>query len=124
MTLEPTTRDTSYGEGRPLVLFDIEPRSYTEAIGGAIAELRPGLDVRVVAPADLPSEIERRLPALVLCDEERPDGCDEAVRWVEYRPYDDPDVVRVDRVAERFLGLDLGDLLGLVDRLVLGDRRG
>ncbi len=124
MTLEPTTRDASVGEGRPLVLLAVEPRSYAEAIGGAIAELRPGIDVLVVEPEDLPSEIERRAPALVLCGEERPDGCAKAVRWARFSPYEEPEVVRVDGVAERFPGLGLGHLLGIVDRLATAARRG
>jgi hypothetical protein len=123
MTLEPTTEDTSAGDGRPLVLLAIEPRSYAEAIGGAIAELRPEIDVLVVDPEDLLYEMKLRCPALVLCGEDRPDGCDEAVRWASFRPYEEPEVVRVDGRAERFPGLELGDLLGLVDRLAAGARR-
>lgn len=116
MMLEPTTHDTSDGEERPLALFAIEPRSYAEAIGGAIAQLRPGIDALVVHPGDLRSEMGLRKPDLVLCGEERPDGCDETIRWAEYSPYEDPDVVRVDGRAERIPGLTLEDLLGLVDR--------
>jgi hypothetical protein len=122
MTMEPTLNDTSDGEGGPLVLLAIEPRSYAEAIGGAIAELRPGIDVLVVDPEDLVSEMERRAPALVLCGEDRPDGCDEAVRWARFSPYEEPEIIRVDGRAERFPGLELEDLLGLVDRLAAGVR--
>jgi hypothetical protein len=122
MTMEPTLNDTSDGEGGPLVLLAIEPRSYAEAIGGAIAELRPGIDVLVVDPEDLVSEMERRAPALVFCGEDRPDGCDEAVRWARFSPYEEPEIVRVDGRAERFPGLELEDLLGLVDRLAVGVR--
>jgi hypothetical protein len=104
----------------PLVLFAIEPHSYAQAIGTTLAHLRPALDVRCVGPKDLPAEMERRAPALVFCGEPRPDGCDEAVRWAEYRPYEDPDVVRVDGRLHGFPGLDLEDLLGLVDRLLTG----
>ena len=124
MTMEPTSNDTSDGEGGPLVLLAIEPLSYAEAIGGAIAALRPGVDVLVVSPEDLVPEMERRAPALVLCGEERPDGCDEAVRWASFRPYEEPEVVRVDGRAERFPGLQLEDLIGLVDRLAVGSRSG
>ena len=119
MTMEPMTRDTpdeEEGEG-PLVLLAIEPRSYAQAIGGVIAELRPEIDVLVVDPEDLISEMERRVPTLVFCAEERPDGCDEAVRWARFSPYEEPEVVRVDGRDERFPGLDLEDLLGIVDRL-------
>ncbi len=123
MTLEPTTHDTPNGEERPLVLLAVEPRSYAQAIGGAIAELRPGIDVRVVEPEDLPSEMGRRLPALVLCGEERPDGCEEAVRWARFSPYEEPEVVRVDGVSHDFPGLGLEDLLWLVDFYTARARR-
>src|SRR5215210_4752047 len=125
MTMEPTTRDTrDEEEERPLVLLAIEPRSYAEAIGGVIAELRPWVDVLVVDPGDLVSEMGRRTPTLILCGEDRPDGCAEAVRWGRFSPYDEPEVVRVDGRDERFPGLDLEDLLGLVDRLAVGAGRG
>jgi hypothetical protein len=126
MTMEPPTRDTPDDEEDKgsLVLLAIEPRSYAEAIGGVIAELRPGIDVVVVSPEELLPEMERRMPNLVLCGDDRPDGCDEAVRWAEFRPYEEPEVVRIDGRDERFPGLGLEDLLGLVDRLAVGSRRG
>jgi hypothetical protein len=113
-TTDRTGRD---GGGRPLVLLAIEPRSYAQAIGGVMAEMRPGIDVLVVDPEDLVSEMERRAPALVFCGEDMPDGCDEAVRWARFSPYEEPEVVRVDGRPERFPGLNLEDLLGIVDRL-------
>lgn len=58
-----------------------------------------------VHPEDLVAEMKRRAPTLVLCGEERPYGCDEAVRWAEFRPYEEPEVVWVDGRAERFPGL-------------------
>jgi hypothetical protein len=109
---------------KPLVLFAIEPRSYAQAIGGVVAELRPGIDVLVVAPEDLPAEMGLRLPALVFCAEDRPDGCEEAVRWARFSPYEEPEVLRVDGVPHRFPGLDLEDLLWLVDLHTAGAGRG
>ncbi len=112
--------DAATGRGgeedrRPLVLFAIEPRCYAQAIGGVIARLRPGIDVRVVAPEDLPAEMGRGAPALVFCADDRPDGCEEAVRWARFSPYEEPEVVRVDGVPHNFPGLDLEDFLWLVD---------
>lgn len=104
-------------EEKPLVLLALEPRSYAQAIGSTIAVLRPALDVRVVEPTDLVAEMESRAPSLVFCGEEKPDGCDEAVRWAQFRPYEEPEVVRVDGREESFPGLDLGDLLDVIDRL-------
>ena len=108
----------TYGEDAPLVLFALEPHSYGQAIGLTVSHLRPALDVRVVKPEDLFAEMRRRTPTLVFCDGLRPGGTDEGVRWVEYRPYDDPDLIRVDGRHHEYSGLDLEDLLGLVDRLV------
>lgn len=117
MTMEAATdHDSEEDEGKPLVLFAIEPHSYAQAIGSTIAHLRPGLDVRFVKPEDLVAEMERRTPALVFCDGPRPEDCDAAVRWAQFSPYDEPEVVRVDGRAERFPGLGLEDLLEVVDR--------
>lgn len=126
ITMEPTTRDTSDDEGDevPLVLFAIEPRSYAEAIGLAVAEMRPDLEVLIVDPDDLPAEMELREPALVFCGEERPDGCQQAVRWARFAPYDAPEVIRVDGISHRFPDLGLEDVLWLVDLHVAGIRRG
>lgn len=99
------------------MLFALEPRSYSQAIGQAVSELRPGLGVAVVETEDLRAEIEKRFPALVLCGEPRPEGLDAAVRWAQFRPYEEPEVVRVDGRPERLPGLGLEDLIGLVDRI-------
>ncbi|HKH11405.1 MAG TPA: hypothetical protein VKA73_09700 [Rubrobacter sp.] len=102
----------------PLVLFAIEPHSYGQVIGTTVSHVRPTLDVRIVPPKDLVAELERQTPALVFSGESRPDGCDDTVRWVEYRPYEDHDVVRVDGRRHEIPELELEDLLALVDRLV------
>ena len=106
----------------PLVLVALEPRSYSQAIGQAVSELRPGLGVAVVEPEDLPAEMEKRLPALVLCGEPRPEGLGAAVRWAQFSPYEEPEVVRVDGCPERLPGLGLEDLLDLVDRICGNNR--
>ena len=46
-----------------------------------------------------------------------PDDRDGAVRWAEYRPYEDPDIIRVNGRAEHIPGFGLEDVLGLVDSL-------
>ena|SRR5918997_2262560 len=104
----------------PLVLFALRPRIYSDAIGRVIAELRPGLEVRVVEPEELLAEMKRGTPTLVLCSQPRPPSCDAAVHWLEYRPYDDPEVVRVDGRDEVLPGLRFEDLVGMVDRLAAG----
>jgi hypothetical protein len=105
----------------PLVLFALRPRIYSDAIGRVVADLRPGLDVLVVDPDELPAEMGRRTPALVLCNRPRPEGSDnDTVRWLEYRPHLDPEVIRMDGHDELLPGLRFEDLVGLVDRLAAG----
>ena len=116
-----TERARMHRGGPPLVLVCLEPRSYSGVIGGAIAQLRPELDTLVVEPEELSAEVECRAPSLVLSASPRPAYCDEDVRWAEFRPYDEPDVVYVDGRPHRFLELDLWGLLEVVDHFC-GDR--
>jgi hypothetical protein len=99
------------------VLFALEPRSYSQSIGQAVSELRPGVGVAVVEPEELPAEVEKRLPTLVLSGNPRPRGLNAAVKWAQFSPYEEPQVVRVNGHPEHFPDLGLEDLLGLVDRL-------
>jgi hypothetical protein len=101
----------------PLVLFALEPRAYSEAIALAVASLREEMQVMAVDPEELPAVADFSVPAIVLSSRPMPEGHDGAVRWAEYRPYEDPDVIRVDGRAEHIPGFGLEDVLGLVDRL-------
>ena len=101
----------------PLVLFALEPRSYSEAIGLAVASLREEMQVTTIDPEKLPAVADFSAPAIVLSSRPMPDDHDGAVRWAEYRPYEDPDIIRVDGRAEHIPGFGLEDVLGLVDRL-------
>lgn len=49
------------------------------------------MDKRVadVEPDDLPAEVGRLDPALVICGQPRPPTSDGERVWVEYRPYDE-----------------------------------
>jgi hypothetical protein len=49
------------------ILVANEPRSYREAIAGAVQVLRPHLAVITVEPEDLDEEVVRHDPGLVLC---------------------------------------------------------
>ena len=123
MILEGAMGETEGDEKKPLVLFAIEPHSYAEAIGAAIALMRPGLDVRSVGVGGLIAEMEDGAPAVVFSSEPRPDGDDGIARWAQYRPYDEPDVIRVDGVRHRLPGFDLENVLWLVDLHTVGARR-
>jgi hypothetical protein len=124
MTMEPTTRDTLGREQSPFVIFALEPYSYAEAIGQTVAALRRHLEVLVVEQRHLPAEGTLWCTAVIFCSIPRPESCHAAIRWVQFSPYEEPKVVRVDGVPHTFPGLGLEDLLWLVDLHTAGSRRG
>ena len=102
-----------------MVLVAIEPRLYASAIGAAIGQQRPRLDLRVVEPDDLVAAVPRLGPSLVLCSQPRGrTGRDGGPAWVEFYPYAEaPPRIRV-RAGGRCSTLedvDLEDLLRIVD---------
>jgi hypothetical protein len=73
------------GEGpKPVVLVAMEPRTYREVLGQALATLRSGIEVRVVEPRDAAREA-RRLRADVVFSSLPPATDVESVGalWVE-----------------------------------------
>lgn len=51
----------------PRVLVGNSPRSFREAVAGAIRHLRPGLNVIDVDPSELAAAIADRVPDIVIC---------------------------------------------------------
>jgi hypothetical protein len=70
------------------VIVAIEPCLYRHAIGGALRELRPHLEVAVTSPEEMESEMERREYGLVICGRPGPTAGPASPAWIEYRPYD------------------------------------
>lgn len=103
---------------RPVALVAVEPRAYASVIGAVVGRLRPGLDVRVVEPEDLPTEVLRLSPFLVLCSQARERaGRDGGPVWVEFYPYAAVSKLRVHaggRLSTRE-DVDLDGLLSIVD---------
>jgi len=103
-----------------VVLVAFEPRSYREAIGGAIRALRPRLQVGVVEPGELGAEVAHLNPELVLSGQ--PDTFTTSdgggPSWVEFRPYEGPKAtVCVDGRRSELEKVELDDLLSVVDRV-------
>jgi hypothetical protein len=90
------------------VIFALRPRSYSEAISETVAALRPGLEVSAVDPDAIAAEVGRRAPALVFSAAPKPEGMDAEVGWVQFRPHEAPDILRLDGVPRRYPGLGLG----------------
>lgn len=102
---------------RVLVSFEEEYRAYGEAIAGALGDLRPRAEVAVAEPTDLPAEVARTSPHLVISS--LPKAADPArtLAWVElpYEPGSAGTICFGGECLEAY-GVDLGDLLAVIDR--------
>ena len=106
-------------EDRAVLLVALEPRSYREAIGGAITTLRPDLVVEIVDPDDLVKETLRFRPELVLCSRKKHLTALAATNWIEYYYTDEePSTVLVNGEREEMPALDLEGMLALIDRML------
>ncbi len=97
------------------IVLAVEPRSYREAIGSAIRGLRPHVEVAIVEPGVLASEVVRRDPELVVCDQPNTVTPNGRPAWFEYRPYDDWAELCLDGRRSRLDDVQLDDLLSIVD---------
>ncbi len=94
-----------------------QPRAYREVIAEAVRDLRPEVEVKIVEPDSLESEISAFVPDLVICDE-----AGEAVRehvkvWVELYPNFSPlSVTSVGGRVSTIEGIQLADILDIIDR--------
>ena len=123
MIAETIDRGDAEGTIRTVV-FAVEPYSYAEALRETVSRLRPHLDVLAVASRAHLEATALPAASLVFCGDPRPENCRADVRWAQFRPHEEPDVIRMDGVAESFPGLGLEALLGLVDRACAGDPAG
>ena len=102
---------------RVLVSFEEEYHAYGDAIAGALGDLRPHTEVAVAEPDDLSAEVARISPHLVISS--LPKAADPArtLAWVElpYEPGSAGTICFGGECLEAY-GLDLGDLLAVIDR--------
>lgn len=102
---------------RVLVSFEEEYHAYGDAIAGALGDLRPRAEVAVADPADLPAEVARTSPHLVISSLPKAAVPARTLAWVElpYEPESAGTICFGDECLEAY-GLDLGDLLAVIDR--------
>jgi len=98
------------------VLLANEPRTYREVLFEALRWRRPGLEVNVVEPGTLDSEIERLHPHLVVCSRARGTARDGCLTWVRLYP-DGENFAEIftNRGRATIVGFGFGDLLSVVD---------
>ena len=102
---------------RVLVIFEEDYRAYGDAIAGALGDLRPRAEVAVAEPANLRAEVARVSPHLVISSQPRAADPARTLAWVEL-PYEQGLAGKISFGKEclEAHGLDLGDLLAVVDR--------
>ena len=102
---------------RSRVLLANEPRSYREAIAHVLRTLRPGLEVDETDQASLDRELSRGVPGLVICSRATPAVRGNAPAWVDlYTDEGQLSSVAIGRERSTVPGMELGDILKIVDR--------
>ena len=99
------------------ILLANEPRSYRETLAAAIRILKPNIEVFVIDPDKLDSEVERLSPQLVICSNVTPTVKNQSLAWVELYPeYSSESVVSVGGERLTITWIELTDLLSIIDR--------
>jgi hypothetical protein len=99
------------------ILLANEPRSYRETLSAAFRILRPNTEVIVIDPDELDAEVERLSPQLVICSHATLDVKARSLAWVELYPeHGSESVVSVGGKRSTMAGIELGDLLSIIDR--------
>ncbi len=103
--------------GELRILLTNEPRSYREAIAGAVRALKPNTEVFVAGPEDLDAEVKRLSPQLVFCSRATPLVERRSLVWVElYLDHGSISTVSIDGERSTVVDIELADLLVTVDR--------
>ena len=100
------------------ILIGNEPRSYREAISGAIEYVRPDAEVLTVEPEELDLEVGRGPAGMVLCSFVTSVVEKGSLAWVELYPGGGPG----SRIGVDGLRLTAAGDLGLADILWIADR--
>lgn len=99
------------------VLLANEPRSYRQAITGALKALRPDVQFEEIEPDDLDAEVGRRAPQLVICSIATPAVQAAAPSWIElYTDHGSISSVSIHLEKSTVDGMEIPDLLQIVDR--------
>lgn len=113
---KPTERESQ--RAAPLrVLLANEPRSYRESIAAVFRELRPAMQVKVVEPEELESNVARFGPDVAICSHVTVTVRERVPVWVELYPeHAARSVASEGGRRVEFAEIQLGDLLGILDR--------
>ena len=107
------------------MLLANEPRSYRESIAAVFRQLRPGLQVKVIEPEALESNVVRFVPDVAICSRVTGAVRERVPVWVELYPGHAAHSVACEggRRTE-FAEIQLLDLIGILDRAADTDRVG
>jgi hypothetical protein len=99
------------------VLLANEPRSYRESIAAVFRQLRPDLEVKVVEPEALESNVSRFDPDVAICSRVTGAVKERVPVWVELYPeHAGHSVASEGGRRTEFAEIQLLDLIGILDR--------
>jgi hypothetical protein len=107
------------------VLLANEPRSYRESIAAVFRQLRPSLQVKVVEPEALESNVTRFDPDVAICSRATGAVMERVPVWVELYPeHAAHSVASEGGRRTEFAEIQLLDLISILDRAAGTDRGG
>ena len=107
------------------VLLANEPRSYRESIAAVFRQLRPSLQVKVVEPEALESNVTRFDPDVAICSRATGAMMERVPVWVELYPeHAAHSVASEGGRRTEFAEIQLLDLISILDRAAGTDRGG
>jgi hypothetical protein len=107
------------------VLLANEPRSYRESIAAVFRQLRPDLEVKVVEPEALESNVARFDPDVAICSRVTGAVKERVPVWVELYPeHAGHSVASEGGRRTEFAEIQLLDLIGILDRAAGADPGG
>lgn len=102
---------------KPRVVLANEPRSYRQAIAGALQALRPDVEFEEIEPDNIDAEVGRRAPELLICSIATPAVQAAVPSWVElYTDHGSISSVSIHLEKSTVDGIEIPDLLQIVDR--------
>lgn len=103
--------------GELRILLANEPRSYREAIAGALRALKPNISVFVAESEQLDDEVKRLSPQLVVCSRATPTVDLRSPVWVELYPgHGSVSTINIGGERSTVVEIELADLLSTIDR--------
>lgn len=101
------------------VLLTVEPRAYREAIGVALDQVRPDIEVVIEEPENMEAALRSFEPEIVVCSKVNDLVRQNSLAWIELYPQNEPHaIVRSVYGISTVFDFDFDMLIEIVDEAI------